>query len=278
MVMKCVLVSRVCVTWPVARPGTQMAERRTATRERRSNAVRRIHRAAGGGWSVDPRSVDRYTRGVGDALPGDVSPTDERTRRILDAAVQLAEGGGFAAVRLRDVAQTSGVALGTVYKRFRSKEELLVGVLSREIAGLRARLGDTPIAEAQLLARVVQFFAVLTDFLCDRPNFARAVVRSAASGEPGMSQRLHEFHSALFELGAMAVRGTSAQPLTDSEVLMLGSSQYVWFAALCGWASGLYPKHGVVQRVTSAARLMHHGVDKLPASAVAEAFEAYGAR
>lgn len=252
-----------------------MSERRTVTRERRSNAVPRIHRTDSGGWSVDPYGVDRYTRGVGDALPGDVSPTDERTRRILDAAVQLAEGGGFAAVRLRDVAQTSGVALGTVYKRFRSKEELLVGVLSREIAALRARLGETPIAEAPLLARVVEFFAVLTDFLCDRPNFARAVVRSAASGEPGMSQRLHEFHSALFELGVMAVRGAAAEALSESEVLMLAASQYVWFAALCGWASGLYPKQGVVQRVTSAARLMHHGIDRLPVSLAAEAFAAY---
>ncbi|MBL8976469.1 MAG: helix-turn-helix transcriptional regulator, partial [Myxococcales bacterium] len=82
---------------------------------------------------------------------------DERTRRILDAAVQLAEAGGFAAVRLRDVAQTSGVALGTVYKRFRSKEDLLLGVLTQELHELRTQIGDAPIPGATPLLRVIGF-------------------------------------------------------------------------------------------------------------------------
>ena len=51
---------------------------------------------------------------------------EERARRIVDSAVELAEQGGFEAVRLRDVAAHAGVALGTLYRRFRSKEDLLV--------------------------------------------------------------------------------------------------------------------------------------------------------
>ena len=47
-----------------------------------------------------------------------------RMRRIVDAAVELAEQGGFEAVRLRDVAERSDVALGTLYKYFRSKEDI----------------------------------------------------------------------------------------------------------------------------------------------------------
>lgn len=197
-------------------------------------------------------------------LPGEV-PTDERTRRILDAAVHLAEAGGFAAVRLREVAQTSGVALGTVYKRFRSKEDLLVGVLSVEVHDLRARLRAAPIAGDSPVQRVVAFFAFLTDFLCDRPNFGRAVVRSAASGEPALSQRLAQFHGVLFELSLVALRGGSDRTPSAAEAAMLAALQQVWFAALCGWAGAIHSKTGVVDQVASAARLMHHGVDRLSA-------------
>ena len=41
-----------------------------------------------------------------------------RRRRVLDAALRLAERGGFDAVQMRDVATEANVALGTVYRYF----------------------------------------------------------------------------------------------------------------------------------------------------------------
>ncbi len=190
---------------------------------------------------------------------------DERTRRILDAAVQLAEAGGFAAVRLRDVAQTSGVALGTVYKRFRSKEDLLLGVLTQELHELRTQIGDAPVVGPTPLLRVIGFFAFLTDFLCRRPNLARAVVRSAASGEQALSERLASFHAKLFELSFAALQGGPYRGPTAGEAVMLSALQQVWFSALCGWAGSLYDRAEVVRQVAAAARLMMHGVEHMPA-------------
>jgi acyl-CoA synthetase (AMP-forming)/AMP-acid ligase II len=66
---------------------------------------------------------------------------DERAQRIVDTAIELAAADGFAAVRLRDVAASAGVALGTLYKRFASKEEILVAALEQESEKLLARLG-----------------------------------------------------------------------------------------------------------------------------------------
>ena len=42
---------------------------------------------------------------------------EERARRIIETTIELAEQGGFEAVRLRDVAAHAGVALGTLYRR-----------------------------------------------------------------------------------------------------------------------------------------------------------------
>src|SRR5437764_4681187 len=49
-----------------------------------------------------------------------------RRRRVLDAALRLAGEGGLDAVQMRDVAAAAGVALGTVYRYFSSKERLLL--------------------------------------------------------------------------------------------------------------------------------------------------------
>lgn len=220
----------------------------------------------GPGPALTAARLARYTLEVAhdDALPGDVLKTDERTRRILDAAVGLAEAGGFAAVRLRDVAQTSGVALGTLYKRFKSKEDLLVGVLSHEVHELRAQLASQPIQGPTPLLRVIAFFRFVTEFLCRRPNLGRAVVRSAASGEQALSERLARFHGHLFELSFAAMQAGPGRPPTPGETVMLSALQQVWFSALCGWAGSLYGRDEVGNQVAAAARLMTHGVDRLP--------------
>ncbi len=207
----------------------------------------------------------RYTGAVVDSDGSvEVVKTDERTRRILDAAVQLAEAGGFAAVRLRDVAQTSGVALGTVYKRFRSKEDLLMGVLSHELHDLRSQLAEAPVCGPTPVQRVSAFFGFLTEFLCRRPNLARAVVRSAASGEKALSERLVSFNAKLFELSYNALQGGPGRPPGPGETVMLLALQQVWFSALCGWAGNISDQAGVTRQVAAAASLMMYGVDRMP--------------
>ncbi|MFT4975736.1 MAG: AcrR family transcriptional regulator [Myxococcota bacterium] len=76
--------------------------------------------------------------------------TDERSTRIVETAVYLAEEGGYEAVRLREVATRAQVALGTLYKRFRSKEDMLIAALGLEFSRVevlqrgRPPRGETP--------------------------------------------------------------------------------------------------------------------------------------
>ena len=48
-----------------------------------------------------------------------------RRQRVLVAALELGADGGYDAVQMRDVATTAGVALGTIYRYFSSKDHLL---------------------------------------------------------------------------------------------------------------------------------------------------------
>ena len=52
-----------------------------------------------------------------------------RRTRVIEAAMALASEGGYDAVQMRDVAERADVALGTIYRYFASKDQLLAAAL-----------------------------------------------------------------------------------------------------------------------------------------------------
>jgi len=204
-----------------------------------------------------------------------------RLRRIVDSAVSLAETGGFDGVRLRDVAETSGVALGTLYKYFRNKEDILLFALTEHVARLEATLASAPIGGASPLERCENFFRRATRGLTQRPQFARAVLRSMASGDPEITVKIAGFHLRMTRLIISALRG---EPFDhDSPVtaeIEIGSERerqvafmlmHVWYSSLAGWAGGLHTTEVVVEHVRMAASLMSVPSASSPARAAAAA-------
>jgi AcrR family transcriptional regulator len=89
------------------------------------------------------------TSGTTSAATGDGSTRD----RLVEAASQLLDQGGPAAVTLREVGRLAGVSHNAPYKHVADKEELLAAVAARELRRLHdatLRLGDesTPPGEA----------------------------------------------------------------------------------------------------------------------------------
>ncbi len=185
---------------------------------------------------------------------------EERARRIVETAVELAEQGGFEAVRLRDVAAHAGVALGTLYRRFRSKEDLLLAALEQLVAEHEARLALRPPEGETPLERVTSFFQMTTRALCRRPNLARALVRAIATGEPELTQKVAGFHTVMARLIAAALRGDPASKadvvLSAEEIGIADVLQRVWFATLVGWSNGLHAQPAIVEHTRNAAELL----------------------
>jgi AcrR family transcriptional regulator len=187
-----------------------------------------------------------------------------RMRRIVDAAVSLAEAGGFEAVRLRDVADRSEVALGTLYKYFRSKEDLLLFALSEEFARLEEAMVARPPLGRSPLARVVDFFRRATHGFTRKPHLARAVLRAMASGDPETGLKIAGAQLRVARLVVAALRGTPPDleaPLDEAagnarERSIALALQHVWFSSLVGWSAGLHDEPGVAEHVRTAARLM----------------------
>ncbi|MGI8713997.1 MAG: TetR/AcrR family transcriptional regulator [Solirubrobacteraceae bacterium] len=101
--------------------------------------------------------------------PGEgVGATVTTTReRLLAAARELIEEGGYGAASVIAIAARAGVASGTLYRHFASKEELFVevfrAVCSGEERAMRAAVaeadGELPSGSAQWLETVLATFA-----------------------------------------------------------------------------------------------------------------------
>ncbi len=222
---------------------------------------------SGGGSPPDEPFQPEGLRGGTPAAPlaGLAASQLRRLRRIVDSAVRLAETGGFDGVRLRDVAEASDVALGTLYKYFRNKEDILLFALSEQVARLEAAMAQAPVAGDSALERCEHFFRRSTQGLTQRPQLARAVLRSMASGDPDVAVKIAGFHLRMTRLIISALRGErvdAAAPVTaeigtERERQVAFMLMNVWFSSLIGWAGGLHPTQVVVEHVRTAASLMN---------------------
>ena len=187
-----------------------------------------------------------------------------RVRRVVDAAVDLADRGGFDAVKLRDVAEASGVALGTLYKYFRSKEEILLFAVNEDMERLEAVMVERPPKGEAAIERVSEFFARATRGFVRRPSYAQAVLRGVASSPSSTAVQQAGFHLRLSRMVVAAMRGEAplasrplAEPVgTQREQRVALVLEHVWFACLLGWVSGLHPVKTVTERMRDAVALL----------------------
>lgn len=63
------------------------------------------------------------------------SASVDKHAAILDAAYELFGSGGFYETKMSEVAERAGIAKGTVYLYFKSKEELFMAVTRRDCEG-----------------------------------------------------------------------------------------------------------------------------------------------
>lgn len=191
---------------------------------------------------------------------------DDRAKRIVETAVALAERDGYQAVRLRDVAATAQVALGTVYKRFASKEEILIAALEQESEKLVSKIGKKPVPGNTQVERVRFVFNALTKGLLRRPNLAKALVRSLASGDPNITERVASFHALITALVMAAIRGEApgafaewGGTVDEDERTIASILQNVWFSSFVGWAGGLHDVDQVLADTEKATQLLFEG-------------------
>ncbi|MFE3441413.1 TetR/AcrR family transcriptional regulator [Nocardia sp. NPDC059180] len=129
-----------------------------------------------------------------------------RQQEILDAAAKVFARKGFAASRIDDVAAEAGIAKGTVYLYFDSRDALLTGVFASyvaETAQVLAELGDGPALER--LARLVRGAMEMLDA---HPDHVRVLLDVWAANPPiDLVGVYRDYRAAIGELLAEAADG-----------------------------------------------------------------------
>lgn len=98
--------------------------------------------------------------------------------RLLAAAQELIEQGGYAAASVAAIAERAGLGAGTLYRHFESKEELFVevfrAVCSREERAMRAAAGASE--EASAVARLEEVLGTFAERALRNPRLAWALI------------------------------------------------------------------------------------------------------
>lgn len=182
---------------------------------------------------------------------------DARTDRILDVAMELAEADGYDAVRIRDVAERADVALGTLYRRFESKEDILAAALERMVKQFHEAVKIAPLEGGTEEERLGTFFTIATQALADRPKLAAALLRTVASGVPELAERVLNYQDTMNEILITVLRGNPSDAFpTPWELQLSRILQNLWFAEMVGWTGGLQDIDAVLDHLFAALRTL----------------------
>jgi len=89
----------------------------------------------------------------------------DKPQQIIDAAVRVFARKGYYNARVSDVAKEAGIAAGTIYLYFKTKDDILVTLfrekMAQFVATLRKSIADEPDAVAKLRRLIFLHFQLL---------------------------------------------------------------------------------------------------------------------
>jgi AcrR family transcriptional regulator len=176
-----------------------------------------------------------------------------RRQRVIQAALELGAEGGYDAVQMRTVADTAGVALGTIYRYFSSKDHLLAAALVEWVHDLERRISARPPTGGTTADRVVSTLRRATRAMEKEPKLSEAVVTAIASPDVGAAERQEDVSLAMNRILALSL---SDDFTPEEQAQITKTLGHVWFSALIGWVNGWSGIGQVGDEVEIAAHLI----------------------
>jgi AcrR family transcriptional regulator len=205
--------------------------------------------------------IDAENSGTADAAsvrPAEPTTAAQRDRRarIVRAAMDLLADHGYDEIQMRDVAVGAGVALGTLYRYFPSKEQLFAHVLlewsaSFDEAVRRRRPSRGTDAERlrTLLRRAVGAFE-------RHPNYFQLLGVLEGAKDPAVVEPFAEYSRRFMDALADALTDTDPE---DVEVVTTLSTSLL-STLLRGWSIGHRSIRDVEAQIDQAVEVMFEGV------------------
>ncbi|WP_330291428.1 TetR family transcriptional regulator [Streptomyces sp. NBC_00576] len=167
---------------------------------------------------------------------------EARRRRILHASAQLASRGGFDAVQMREVAESSQVALGTLYRYFPSKVHLLVATMQDQLEHMHGTLRKKPPTGETAAERVAETLMRAFRALQREPHLADAMVRALTfadrSVSPEVDQVSRQTTAIILDSMGLGEGGPGGGHPTPEQLSAVRVIEHTWHSALITWLSG----------------------------------------
>lgn len=172
----------------------------------------------------------------------------QRRKRIVQAAAALASRGGVEAMQMRTVAERAGVALGTLYRYFPSKMDLVVAVVGEEIDLLESSIERRPPGANNPAGRAVDVLMRATRGLMREPELADALIRSLI-----MAEVETPFGDRMTGLLLRVSGGVTHEQATEEQLALAGSLASVWVHELLEMLRGRRTYEQIQRRIEIAA-------------------------
>ena len=134
----------------------------------------------------------------------------EKPQQIIEAAVRVFARKGYFNSRVSDIAREAGIAAGTIYLYFDTKEEILITLFRDKMAGFVETVRRAIAAESDAVAKVRQLVRLHFQILEDNPDLAEVVQVELRQGQKffrGVSG--HEVGSYFALIGAVLEEGVT---------------------------------------------------------------------
>ena len=176
-----------------------------------------------------------------------------RRQRVVTAALSLGADGGYDAVQMREVAAHAGVALGTIYRYFSSKDHLLAEAQVEWLLDLDRRVSKKPPKGDSVSERVIEVLRRATRAMEQEPRLAEALIVALTSTDPHAARCQRETGEVITRIMASSFPHDFDRATRDDIVRVLG---HVWFSSLIGWVNRWYGFDHVGEEVELAAHLL----------------------
>lgn len=186
-----------------------------------------------------------------------------RRAQLLEAVIDLVREVGPGAVQMRDVAERAGIALGTVYRYFSSKEHLLAAALcewqerlARRV--LSPRAAEETEASGDLTERVLSYVRKEVRGFARNPKIAELMVQVHVSSDPYARDALARMSAIDNQVFEKLLEGVPAERAKTIKYA-LGA---VLMNSLTGWVTGTTTLADMTQQIESVTRLvLEHAAD-----------------
>lgn len=158
-----------------------------------------------------------------------------RRAKIIEAVIALIGDVGADAVQMRDVSQRSGVALGTVYRYFSSKEHLLAAALEDWQKRLTRRViaASDPAGEGPLPG-ILDYLQHALRAFHRNPNMTALMLQAMTSKEPETKTGIGHMARTNAEMFDRLLEGVAAEHIPNISFGLNAALSHALTAALSG--------------------------------------------